>query len=41
MIILNLLFIHFSSMGNERILSEVSSVVTSGLGVVVGGSVGR
>ena len=31
---------HFSSSGNERILFEVSSVVVSGLGVVVGGSVG-
>lgn len=36
----HLLRAHFSSSGSDKILLVVSSVVVSGLGVVVGGAVG-
>lgn len=36
----DLLLAHFSSIGRDNILLEVSSVVVSGLGVVTGASVG-
>ena len=36
----NLRRAHFSSSGKDKILFEVSSVVVSGRGVVVGGAVG-